>query len=62
LLHEELHAFATASKPWHRSSWRFAEIWTALLAQTLIVEYQFASRNGGAKMPAIALEDWKGKP
>jgi hypothetical protein len=26
---------------------RFAEIWTALLAQTLFVEYQFASQNGG---------------
>jgi hypothetical protein len=47
LLHEEkkLQVIATESKHWHPSSQRFAEIWTALLAQTLFVEYQFASRR-----------------
>jgi hypothetical protein len=47
LLHEEkkLHVIATVSKHWHPSSQRFAEIWTALLAQTLFVEYQSASRE-----------------
>jgi hypothetical protein len=46
LLHEEkeLHVIATDSKHWHPSLQRFAEIWTALLAQTL-VEYQLALRR-----------------
>jgi len=43
LLHEEkkLHVIAAESKLWHLTSQRFAEIWTAFLAQTLFVEYQF---------------------
>jgi hypothetical protein len=47
LLHKEkkLHVIATESKLWHPSSERFAEIWTALLAQMLFVEYQFASQR-----------------
>jgi len=45
LLHEEkkLHVIAIESKHWHPRLQRLAEIWTALLAQTLFVEYQFAS-------------------
>jgi hypothetical protein len=43
LLHEEkeLHIIAAESKHWHLSSQRFAAIRTALLVQTLFVEYRF---------------------